>query len=277
MKTRFTSTILTSPSFDSVTGAVSAKDAATLRGLCATDASEAKEIGNAGLTGFVTNLGTAVDAYLTKRQSIDDEPAQFGRFDQNFLDPDVVTILSGMNANFRPADLKAMLANESGDFTNVAIEGLDGVNKKTAGIISNKKNTKGPSFIGVAQMNDDAKTDALAQAKRLKITPPSDSPDDARTRVPDAIKLAALYVASIARDLSMNLPDTKPTGAELKKFVLAAYNGGVGKVKKAVRAHGKKTYTWADIVADASAMAVWTSAKQLEVTNYVTNITANAP
>jgi hypothetical protein len=275
MKTRWTGTIITDSTFNSVTGTVDSTRAADLRAKLAADQADAKAINNTGLTEKVTAMSKSLSAYLTKHQQLDEEPAQFQRFNDLFLAPNVVTILRGMGANFRPADLKAMLANESGDFTNTAVEGLAG---KTAGITSNKKNKKGPSFIGIAQMNDAAKTDALAQATRLNITPPAESAtDDPRKDPARAIVLAALYVSSISRDLRMNLPDTKPTGNELKKFILAAYNGGVGNVKTAARTHGKTTYTWDDIVADSAAMSVWTAAKQTEVTNYVTNIMGNAP
>jgi hypothetical protein len=210
------------------------------------------------------------------------EPAQFARFDSDFLAADVVTALGSTTSGFRPADLKAMLARETGDYTNIYIEGLEG---KSAGVITSPKDTKPgvkecTSCIGLAQMQPAAHKSALRRAKDLGITAPVESTtDDPRRDPAQAIELAALYVAYIDDYISTRLAEPKPTGAERRKFVLAAYNGGPGALVSAVTAHQKDRdaapYTWDEVAADATAMAKF--AKPDEVRKYVTQITARAP
>lgn len=279
MKSRWAGTILTNATFDPVSGAVSAADETALRAKIADDRTDAAAVGNSGLTDWAKKLGTALGDYLTRRATaagtrkrIDEEKVEFQRFNDLFLAADVKAALAGTGLG--PADLKAMLAKETGDFTNTAIAGLGG---KTKGLVSNKANTLGPSFIGLAQMDSGAKTDALKQATKLGLTIADSATDDARTDPARAIKLSACYVRFIADWLKTNLSGTAPTGAALKPFVLAAYNGGMGKVRDAVKAHGKTTYTWNDIAGDETAMAVWTAPKQAEVTSYVQRILATAP
>jgi hypothetical protein len=281
MKSRWTDTILTKASFDPANGPVSAADATALNGKIADDKTDAASVGNSGLTDWVDKLGASVTDYLSRLASADamkgkiaEEAVEFQRFNDLFLDKDVKAALTSTAADFRPADLKAMLAKETGDFTNTAIAGLGG---KTKGIVSNKANTLGPSFIGVAQMDTGAKTDALKQATKLSITITDTKSDDARNDPARAIKLAACYVAFIAEYLRTNLPATVPTGSALKPFVLAAYNGGIGAVRTAATTHGKSPYTWADITANSAAMGAWKASKQTEVKDYVARIIATAP
>ncbi len=277
MKSRWVGTILTDGAFDPATGAVAAATAADLRAKLADDKTDAAAVGNSGLTDWVDKLDEAVNAFLANRDKattqhgkIVEEAVEFQRFNDLFLAPDVLAALRDANADFRPADLKAMLAKETGDFTNTAIAGLEG---KPRGITSDKANTLGPSFIGIAQMNTDAKTEALKRATKLGITVVDSDSDDAREDPARAIKLAALYVDQI----SHGLPSTAPTGVERKKLILAAYNGGPGALKRAIAALGTSSYTWDDIVASEAAMSVWSEKKQKEVKDYVARIIATAP
>jgi hypothetical protein len=279
MKSRWAGTILTQSGFDSVSGEVKAETAKELRAKLAEDKADATQIGNAGLTEWVAKLTTSLTSYLNQHRQVSEETVEFQRFNDHFLDPDVIAALQSTAADFRPADLKAMLAKETGDFTNITVVGLEG---KTKGIVTDKKNVKGPSYIGVAQMDTGAKTDALKAAKTLGIAAPADpASGDAREDPAKAVKLAALYVAYIAKFLKDELPGWGTLSSiERKKFILAAYNGGIGAIKKVVIAHGKKSsYGWQEVADDQEAMKVgWKDeGKPTEVKDYVRLIMERAP
>jgi hypothetical protein len=272
MKGRWVGTILTATGFDAVSGTVSAATATDLQTKLAADKADAKTLANTGLTDWVEKMASSLDRFLKERTQIADERVLFQRFNNDFLAPDVITALNSVGGDFRPADLKAMLAKESGDFTNTAIAGLE---TKTTGVTTKIVN-KNKSFVGIAQMSDAAHTDALKAATTLGVVGPAKSTTaDPRKDPAQAIEIAALYIAYIAERLRAKLPATQPTGAEWKKFVLAGYNGGVQNVVAAVTSHGTQKYTWADIAGDDTAMA--TFLKPDEVRSFVTRIGARAP
>jgi Transglycosylase SLT domain len=272
LKGRWAGTVVTQPSFDPVSGVL---DAAKLKELLAADAQDAgkltaKKFGS--LVEWVTKLGKALNAFLELRQRIGEERVEFNRFDDAFLDPDVATALAAVPGGFRPADLKAMLAQETGDFTDTNIAGLE--NKKK-GIVN--KLEPNPSFVGVGQINTGADADARKVAKELGIKlPPSATGDkDPRKDPATGIKLAANYLAYIGKQLA-SLPAGAPTGAEMRKLVLAAYNGGpFGLIKAAKAVSSKGAYTWATISANEAAMSNFL--KPGEVRDYVKRVTERAP
>jgi len=209
---------------------------------------------------------------MSARRRVAEERVEFDRFDDEFLDPEVAKALAAVPGNFRPADLKAMLAQETGDFTDTAIAGLEG---KTKGIVN--KLDPNPSFVGIGQINAGADTDARKMAKELGIVLPAASTGakDPRKDPASGIKLAANYLAYIGKQLS-GLPAGAPTGAEMRKLVLAAYNGGpFGLLKAANAVSSSGSYTWATISASQKAMQNFL--KPGEVKDYVRRVTERAP
>lgn len=155
-----------------------------------------------------------------------------------------------------PAELKALVAQESGDLT--------------------KNDTTG-DIAGVAQLGTvEEKRAGGAKGDRKK-------PEKA---IPLAAKLLSLYGADLDKGLS-----AKPTGEERKKFIMGAYNGGVALIitaqRKAIKM--KRTgLTWDSLVEGGEGSPlfqaiqehykekVWSS-KYKEVTEYVVNIYARIP
>ena len=193
---------------------------------------------NKFLEGATTEFVDAVTDFATVRGELDLEPAQFHRFDDAFLTPDVTTLLGRISpAIVSAADLKALLGKESTDFTNIKIAGID---PKKPGIHSELVNA---DFVGIAQIGDDGLTQALKEASKAGVTIP-ESPDP-RTIPVLAIKLAAAFLIFVARSLDNQLPEPKPTGADLKRFMFAAYNAGPKAVAGCVKGTGGKPYSFA--------------------------------
>lgn len=272
LKGRWADTVVTQPNFDPVSGAL---DAAKLEALLKADAADAAKLSAekfVSVVEWVSKLGKALKAFLELRRRIGEERVEFDRFDDAFLDPDVAKALAAVPGGFRPADLKAMLAQETGDFTDTNIAGLE--NKKK-GIVN--KLEPNPSFVGVGQINKGADADARKVATELGITlpPPATGDKDPRKDPATGIKLAASYLAYIGKQLA-SLPTGAPTGVEMRKLVLAAYNGGpFGLIKAAKAVSSKGAYTWATISASETAMSNFL--KPGEVRDYVTRVMDRAP
>jgi hypothetical protein len=269
---RWAGTVVTQAGFDPVSGALDDK---ALRALLTADAADAAKLTGskfASVVEWVKKLSTALVAFLELRQRIGEEQVEFDRFDDDFLDADVKTALAAVPGTFRPADLKAMLAQETGDFTDTNIAGLGG---KKKGIVHTLK--PNPSFVGIGQLNANADKDARKMAKELGITLPAAATGDKDPRKDpgSGIKLVANYLAYVGKQLS-GLPKGAPTGAELRKLVLAAYNGGpFGLLNAAAAVSAKGSYTWATISASEPAMKNFL--KPGEVRDYVQRVTERAP
>jgi hypothetical protein len=192
------------------------------------------------LPAAISQLSSAVTKYLAGRTMLGEEKTQFARFDPKFGTADVGTLLKAANpAVFDAADVKALMAQESSDFTNIKIKGLEG---KTGGVINKRVNA---AFVGAAQFNAAAMADAIAWAGGKGVTIPS-SPDP-RADVGSSILLATAYLGWNVDRLRLGLPAPMPGDAELRKLVLAAYNGGFRNVVKAANTMAGKPYSWDDI------------------------------
>jgi hypothetical protein len=250
-----------------------------LRIYLAADLADSAKLGGkkfASVVEWVNKLAKALGAFLELRHRIEEERVEFGRFDSDFLDEDVKKVLADVPENFRPADLKAMLAQETGDFTDTSIAGLE---DKKKGIVN--KLAPNPSFVGVGQINNAADKDARAMAKRLGIELPAASAGDKDPRKDPAagIKLAANYLVYIGKQLERGLPKKGkvPAGSSMRKLVLAAYNGGpFGLIAAAqVVVDAGKDYSWETISASDRAMKKFL--KPDEVRQYVQRVTERAP
>lgn len=273
LHTRWDGTVVVQAGFNPVTGVLDDK---ALRQRIAEDEADALKLNAkrfASVVEWTRKLAGALRAFLDLRQRVEQEHIEFQRFDDDFLDKDVATALATVPGDFRPADLKAMLAQETGDFTDTNIAGLEG---KSKGIVN--KLSPNPSFVGVGQINEGADTDARATAKKLGITlPPAASGKADPRRTPSTgIKLAANYVAYIGARLDSGLPAGRPVGADMRKLVLAAYNGGpFGLIAAAKEVAGRGAYSWESISASSKAMAHFK--KPGEVKDYVQRVTERAP
>ena len=168
----------------------------------------------------------------------------WSQFDDVFVDADVVKTLAGIG--LVPADLKALIARESGDLT---------------------ENPQGPGIAGIAQIG-------VQEEKRAGGSP------GARKQPRSAIPLAAKVLVNTAGDLKKALK-TVPTGDDWKKFLFAAYNAGVYAIAAAQSA-AKTGDTWAELVAGGQSSPLFkglkkfygdkTKAKFSEVTNHVNGI-----
>ncbi len=193
----------------------------------------------------VTKLRASINGFLQRRRKLAEEDVDFHRFDQFFVAPDVMGFLAGLpqQPDFTPADLKAMLGNETGDYSNTNIAGLE----KTTGVTGGPEN---PSFVGVGQIGTDAMSSLRANAPRLGLALPARG--DPRGNPQQGILLAAAYLRLTADTLARRLPPPVPTGTEFKKMLMAAYNGGPGHVVAMANGYraevpGTDPYGWNDI------------------------------
>ncbi len=184
---------------------------------------------------------------------------QWSKFDPIFAGEEVAKAL-GTNS-LSAAELKALIAQESGDLT--------------------KNDTKG-DIAGIAQMStEEEKRAGGAKGDRKK-------PEKA---IPLAAKIMSLNADDLDKGLSV-----KPTGVERKKFIMGAFNGGVNLIVKAqeeaikMKRDGK---TWESLIkgggksplfealkktykADPNKPNKWAD-KYKEVTEYVAKIHARLP
>lgn len=139
---------------------------------------------------------------------------QWTRFDSTFAGQEVATALG--KDSLTAADLKALIAQESGDLT--------------------KDDQKG-DIAGIAQMGS-------AEEKKA-----GGKPGD-RKKPERAIVLAAKTMALIAGELDKSLGKV-PAGADRKKFIMAAYNAGNNCIivaqKEAIKL-GKDGTTWQSLI-----------------------------
>jgi hypothetical protein len=198
------------------------------------------------MRGEVNEFLKALQAYLDNRWKLDQEQTQFHRFDQHFNNTSVSKLVKFIpHASFNMAEIKALTGQESADFTNITIAGID---PKKPGLQDRTKNPG--SFIGIGQHSTGARNEAITWAKGKGVTI-QDKPDP-RTIPLESIKLTAAYLGRVMEDLLFpGLPNPKPSGDELKKMGFAAYNGGHDPVKEAAKSWVKnnenKVYTWNDI------------------------------
>jgi hypothetical protein len=216
----------------------------------------------------VKNLKESIDQFLKLRRELQEEGIDFHRFDNDFVAPDVTRLLGGLpqNVEFTPADLKAMLGTETGDFSNTNIAGL----KKDTGITGGPKNK---SFVGIAQIGGPALESIKNNQGALGLTIPKKG--DWRKDAAHGIILAAAYLRLVADQLVANLPAPTPTGVEFKKMLMAAYNGGQGWVVVMANAYSEKhpgaPYTW-DLIKELGVLPAPTDKKNYrkEMKGYVT-------
>jgi hypothetical protein len=192
------------------------------------------------LPGSISQLASAVEAFLSDRRMLGEEQTEFARFDQSFAVADAVTLLKAMTpAIFDAADVKALMAQESSDFTNVLLKGLG---TKTKGIVRRHRN---PAVVGAAQFKKGALKDAIGWASSKGVT--IATTPDPREDVAKSILLATAYIGWNLDRMNAGLPAPRPSGIELKKMTFAAYNGGFANVIAAAKAMAGKPYAWDDI------------------------------
>jgi hypothetical protein len=197
---------------------------------------------NPELRADIIKSATALGKATTTAQTAQQEWSQF---DTVFVDAGVVKTLAGIG--LAPADLKALIARESGDLT---------------------ENPQGSGIAGIAQIG-------VEEEKRA-----GGSPGD-RKQPRLAIPLAAKVLVDTATDLKKALK-TVPTGDDWKKFLFAAYNAGVYAIAAAQSAAKTGGATWAELVAGDQSSPLFTGLKKFygdktktkfsEVTNHVNGI-----
>jgi hypothetical protein len=142
---------------------------------------------------------------------------RFHRHDALFADPEVVETLAAKG--FTPAELKALVSQESGDL-------LKG---------ESDENVEGPA--GIAQIDmKTAQSVGADPADRLA----------ARTAIPMAARILVKKVRALEKGLQ-----APPSAEDYKKFVYGAYNAGEGTIQEAQRlakAMGRPGTAWSDLM-----------------------------
>jgi len=172
-----------------------------------------------------------------------EEIQEFKRFDELYLSNK--NLLNKIPyITFYPSEIKALQAQETGDFTITSVAGLE---QKDKGIKTGGRNL---SFVGIGQIGTDGLIDSVKWLSEKGIKIPLDP--DPRTIPELAIKLTIGVLGIYTEKYIYHfLPANKPEGLELKKILFAAYNAGQGTVLKGINnyinATDKKTYTWSDV------------------------------
>jgi len=170
---------------------------------------------NPGMRKDVLDAHAALEA---KQQAAAQGEAHFHRYDTVFAGKAVADTLAAKG--FTPAELKALVSQESGDL--LAGEG--------------DANVEGPA--GLAQIDQ-----ATAKAA-------GDPTGQKRLAAATAIPMAAQVLVMKSTALEKGLQEV-PTGEEYKKFVYAAYNAGEGTIQQAQRlakGMGRPGTTWSDLI-----------------------------
>lgn len=238
-------TRLNNPRFNSVTGTLPARSAIT--NAITDDRADRRLVtgrGNRFIRGAILEFITALNNYLSDRDTLDQERTQYQRFDNLFTAADVRTLLGAIpNATFTTADVKALVSQETGDLTNTAVHGISTGRSGYSQHIMNRR-----GYIGLGQHNTAARNAAITWAASKGVIIPA-RPDPRRNPA-ESIKLTAAYLGRVMDMLYPNLPDNKPSGDELKKMVFASYNDGHTRVYQGANNFvGTRTinYTWDDI------------------------------
>ena len=180
---------------------------------------------------------------------------QWHRFDNIYSSTESNGLITKLNTNFYSSGviftnawIKAWHAQECWDFTNKKIEGLE---NKTNGIVTswvNKyNNLKHPDFratdyiVGVAQLQKATREDAIKWAK-LEIdkgginTTINDvvNGQDSRKDIQASISTSCAYLGYLMQNqikvnFAINGISFLPMGKDLKRILLAGFNGGPGK------------------------------------------------
>ena len=154
---------------------------------------------------------TTLDA---QKSLVAGEEVKFHRLDTEFVKTDVVEALKAQG--FTPAELKALMSQESLDLTIQDTEG---------------------DIAGLGQLGAKEVTEVGGK--------PEDRLDDTK-----AILLAAKVLAHKAQQLKALL-DPAPTGLEFKKFVYGAYNAGqstIAEAQRQAKTMKRSTATWNGLI-----------------------------
>ncbi len=183
------------------------------------------------------------ELFIQKSQIYREEVIEFQRFDALFQTSEVKAIFAKIKQEYAvtmlPAELKALCAQESWDFTNTAIAGLENKDKgeKTYHVNS--------SFLGIGQIGTDGLTDGIKWAKDRGFT--INNPPDPRLNVKTCIVLAAACLGSNTDYLKPAFATKNIAEQEKKKMIWAAYNSGYFTVQTQMNRLSKKDLQWADI------------------------------
>ncbi len=176
-----------------------------------------------------------------------EEKTEFQRFNSLFSAEEVTAIINKIpHVKFTACELKALCSQETGDFNDTKIYG---VHTKTKGMLRPTSNNA--NYVGLGQIGVGAVGDALEWAKSKGLTVNFNKTN--RSIEPkDSIVLAACYLGTLTeRYLLKNLPEPKPTCAEFKKLVFAAYNSTFNRVISSTKDYQKKNkdanYSWEKI------------------------------
>jgi hypothetical protein len=171
------------------------------------------------ISSDIKELHKALSNYFKTLKIISEEKIEKKRFDAYFESAKANKLLSAIpNVTFNGADIKAMLMQETADFTNVDIAGLE---DKEKGYISHHINN---IVVGICQMKQGAKKEALEWARKKGVDISSDP--DPRTIPELGILLAIAYLGRTVELVYPSIPIKIPSNDEVKKICWAAYNMG---------------------------------------------------
>lgn len=203
-------------------------------------------------------------------QKYNEEKQEILRFDNIYNSTEVANLLNKIPyISFTPAEIKALNMQETGDFTNTTVAGLEG---KTLGFPVDKPVNK--TYIGLGQHNEVSKQKALdwAKSKGIEIT----SNVDPRTVPQNSVLLTIAYFGwYVEKKVCPQLADIPLDCLELKKMLFASYNAGVEHILTAIKNLYKnkdKNITWFKVAAVIAASGKVSDAKLKEMKDYAAQI-----
>ena len=222
------------------------------------------------MKAVISAFYAAYEALFDFTKKYKEEEQEILRFDEFYNSSEVANLLSKIPyIFFTAAEIKSLNMQETGDFTNTTVAGLEG---KTKGFPVNKpKNT---TYIGLGQHNVTSKEYALTWAgeKKAKI---ADNPDP-RTMPKNAILLTIAYLGWYAeRKVCKELSGIPIDCLELKKMLFAGYNAGVEHIIRAIKSlynNEDRNITWLKVAAVIAASGKLSADKLNEMKTYAENI-----
>lgn len=222
------------------------------------------------MKAVISAFYAAYEALFDFTKKYKEEEQEILRFDEFYTSSEATNLLNKIPyIFFTAAEIKSLNMQETGDFTNKTVAGLEG---KTKGFpVDRPKNT---TYIGLGQHGERSKTDALtwADKKSIKII----TNPDPRTTPKNAILLTIAYLGYMVDILICpKLNGILIDCLELKKMIFACYNTGPGYVTSAIQnlfKNDDKNITWEKVCNFLSKEEKISAAKLAEMKKYALEI-----
>ncbi|MBK8474342.1 MAG: hypothetical protein IPL33_20435 [Sphingobacteriales bacterium] len=222
------------------------------------------------MKAVISAFYAAYEALFDFTKKYKEEEQEILRFDEFYTSSEATNLLNKIPyIFFTAAEIKSLNMQETGDFTNKTVAGLEG---KTKGFpVDRPKNT---TYIGLGQHGERSKTDALTWADKKGSKIPNNP--DPRTVPKNAILLTIAYLGwYVENKVCAELSGIPIDCLELKKMLFAGYNAGIEHIIRAIKSlynNEDRNITWLKVAAVIAASDKLSADKLNEMKTYAENI-----